>query len=171
METTEECSGCPFWEPRTPAPETAATTTIEALRDALEDVYRVRATCQKAIEAFGRVQPFVNIQADEVRHVRSLRALLNRQGVEAPQDAWLARVAAPESLGEACAAAGRAELERQALYEHLLPCVGDPAARRAMRRIREHSRRRHLPAFRRCFTRALKPTGRPRGVRRGRGAG
>jgi rubrerythrin len=169
METTEECADCPFWEPRTPAPVTTATTTLEALREALEDVYRVRATCQKAIDAFGRVQPFVNIQEDEARHIRALRALLNRRGAEAPPDSWPARTAAPETLGEACAAAGRAELQRQALYERLLQVVDDPAARRVLRLIQAQSKRRHLTAFRRCFTRALKPTGRPRGVRRGRG--
>jgi hypothetical protein len=169
METTEECADCPFWEPREAAPVTVPTTTTDVLRNALEDVYRLRATCQKAIEAFGRIQPFTNFREDEARHVRALRALLNRLGTEAPPDTWPARVSSPDTLAEACATAGRAELQRQALYERLLQVVDDPAARRILRRIQAQSRGRHLPAFRRCFSRALKPIGRPRGVRRGRG--
>jgi len=143
-------------------------TTIGALREALENTYRTRATCQKIIEVFGPVQPFVNIRRDEERHARALRAVFGRLGVKAPQDTWPARVASPDTLAEACAAASRTELERLEMYARLIPFIGDPAVRRVMRRIHEASSRRYLPAFRRCFVRALTPTGRPRGVRRGR---
>jgi hypothetical protein len=141
---------------------------IDALREALEDAYRARATCEKIIKTFGPVPPFVTIKQAEERHARALRAVLERCGFEAPHDTWPARVSAPETVAEACAAAARAELERKAMYEHLIPLVRDPAARRIMRRIQEASYARHLPALRRCFARALKPTGRPRGVRLGR---
>ncbi len=80
---------------------------------------------------------------------------------------WRARISVPDTLIEACAAASRAELERQAMYERLIPLVRDPGACRIMRWIQEASFRRYLPAFRRCFVRAQKPSGRPRGVRRG----
>jgi hypothetical protein len=167
LETTEVCAECPYWEPRTNEHQAVPVTAIEALHEALENTYRARATCQKAIEAFGSVQPFGNVRQDEERHARSLRALLGRLGVRAPQDTWPARVSAPVTLAEACAAAGRAELERQEMYERLIPFIDDPPVRRVMRRIQEASSRRYLPAFRRCFLRALTPTGRPRGVRGG----
>ena len=163
------CADCPYWEPRTPGQLTAPVTMIDALREALEDTYRARATCRKVIEAFGPVRPFVDIRQDEERHARALRALFDRLGMEPPPDTWRARISPPDTLVEACAAASRAELEREAMYERLIPFVGDPAARRTMRRIQGASSRRYLPAFRRCFVRALKPTGRPRGVRVGRG--
>jgi hypothetical protein len=140
---------------------------IDALREALENTYRARATCQKVIDVFGRVQPFVNIRQDEERHARALRAVFGRLGVDPPHDTWPARVASPDTLAEACAAASRAELERQEVYERLIPFIHDPAVRKVVRRIQEASSRRYLPAFRRCFVRALTPTGRPRGVRRG----
>jgi rubrerythrin len=117
----------------------------------------------------GPVQPFVNILREEERHVRALRTLFARLRAEAPHGTWTARAFTPDTLVEACAAAGRAELEREATYERLIPLVRDPSARRIMRRIQKASYRRYLPAFRRCFARALKPTGRPRGVRLGRG--
>jgi hypothetical protein len=143
-------------------------TTIEALRQAMETSYGARAMCQRAIEAFGPLQPFVNVRRDAERHVRALRAVFGRLGVDAPQDTWPDRIAPPETLAEACAAAGRAALERQQTCARLIPFIADPGARRVFRRIQEASSRRHLPAFRRCFVRASKPTGRPRGVRSGR---
>jgi rubrerythrin len=142
-------------------------TTIDALRAALENTYRTRATCQKIIEAFGPVQPFVTIRQDEERHARALRAAFGRL-VSAPPDTWPGRVTSSSMLAEACAAASRAELERLEVYDRLIPSIGDPAVRRVVRRIREASSRRYLPAFRRCFVRALAPAGRPRGVRGGR---
>jgi hypothetical protein len=165
LETTEACADCPCWEPRTRGQLPGPVTTIQALSEALEDTYRARATCRKVIAAFGPVQPFVNIAQVEERHARALRSLFDRMGVQPPRDTWPARVSAPDTLVEACAAAGRTEMERQAMYERLIPFVRDAAARRIMRRIQAQSQRRHLPAFRRCFTRALKPTGRPRGGR------
>jgi hypothetical protein len=77
-------------------------------------------------------------------------------GMLTDRDAWPARVTAPDTLVEAGAAAGRAELEREAMCARLLPFVRDAAARRIMRRIQAQSHRRHMPAFRRCFTRGLK---------------
>jgi hypothetical protein len=170
LETTEVCTDCPYWEPRTRGPLTGPVSMVQAFREALEDTYRARATCRKVIEAFGPVQPFVKTMQAEERYARALSSLFDRMAVQPPRDTWPARVSAPDTLVEACAAAGRAEMERQAMYERLIPFVRDPAARRIMRRIQSQSQRRHLPAFRRCFTRALKPTGRPRGVRRGRSA-
>jgi hypothetical protein len=170
LDTTEVCAECPHWEPRARGRPTARVTKTQALREVLQDTYRTRATYRKVIEAFGPVQPFVNIVQAEERQARALRSLFDRMGIQPPRDTWPARVTAPDTLVEACAAAGRAELEREAMCARLLLFVRDAAARRIMRRIQAQSQRRHLPAFRRCFTRALKPTGRPRGVRRGRSA-
>jgi hypothetical protein len=168
LETTEICANCPYWEQRARGQLMASLTMIEALRQALEDTYRARANCRQFIETFGPVQPFVNIVQAEERYARSLRSLFDRLGVEPPRDTWPARVSAPDTLVEACATAVRAELEREGIYKRLIPLVRDPAARRTLRRIQKASVKRQLPAFRRCFARAMKPTGRPRGVRLGR---
>jgi len=168
LEATEPCANCPCWESKTGGHEGADARMIEALREAIESQYRSRAACEKVIEAFGPVRPFVEISQEDVRNVRAIRALLDRLGVEPPRDTWPDRVPVPHTLTEACAAAARAELENLAMYARLLPLVHDQAARRVMRRLQEGTRLRHLPAFRRCFTRAMKPVGRPRGVRTGR---
>jgi hypothetical protein len=168
LEATEPCATCPYWEPRAGGPAGADARTIEALRETLANQDRTRAICEKVIEAFGPVRPFVEIMHAEERNARSLGALFARFGVERPPDTWANRVSAPHTLTEACAAAARAELDNTAMYARLLPLVRDPAVRRVMRRLQAASHLRHLPAFRRCFARAMKPAGRPRGVRAGR---
>lgn len=129
------------------------TQTIQALREALEDEYRARATYRKVLEAFGPVQPFVNIVAAEERHASALLAQFDRLGIEPPLDSWPARVKGPRSLAEACEAAVQAEIENEAMYERLIPKINDPILRRVMRRLRDASQHRHLPAFRNCLAR------------------
>ncbi|MDD2676219.1 MAG: DUF2202 domain-containing protein [Methylacidiphilaceae bacterium] len=130
---------------------TPDTKTVDALREALEDEYRARATYGKVIEAFGRVRPFVNIVEAEDRHAKALLALFTRFGIEPPRDTWPERVTAPASLAEACRAGVEAEIENQAMYERLLKEIQEPQARRVMQRLQRASLERHLPAFQRCL--------------------
>lgn len=124
--------------------------TIEALREALEDEYRARATYRKVIETFGPVRPFVNIVQAEERHADALLRQFDRLGVEPPQDTWPDRVTVPRTLAEVCEAAVQAEIDNETMYERLIRQVSDPVVRRVMRRLQEASQQRHLPAFRRC---------------------
>jgi hypothetical protein len=73
-------------------------TTIEALREAVDDEYKARATYRKVIEAFGPVRPFVNIVEAEDRHAKALPALFDRFGVEPPPDSWPGRAAGLASV-------------------------------------------------------------------------
>jgi len=127
--------------------------TIEAMREALDDEYKARATYRKVIEAFGPVRPFVNIVEAEDRHAKALLSLFDRFGVEPPPDSWPRRVAAPRTLADACRAGVEAEIENEAMYERLLQQINEPAVRIAMRRLQRASQERHLPAFRRCLQR------------------
>lgn len=127
--------------------------TIEALTEALEDEYKSRATYRKVLERFGPVRPFANIVEAEDRHVNALLAQFRRLGAVPPEDRWAARVDAPESVARACADAVRAEIENDALYARLLDDVADAEARLVMLRLKDASRSRHLPAFRRCAER------------------
>lgn len=127
--------------------------TIEALREALDEEYRSRATYRSVIDAFGPVRPFVNILEAETRHAEALLTLFERSGVEPPRDRWAGQVPAPQTLAEACRAAVEGEIENAAMYDRLLNQISDPAARNVMLRLREASQERHLPAFRRCLQR------------------
>jgi rubrerythrin len=127
--------------------------TIEALREALEDEYRARATYRKVIETLGPVQPFVNIVQAEERHAKALLTQFERLGIEPPPDTWPDRVTPPRTLAEACEAAVQAEIDNETMYERLIPQIGDPAVCRVMRRLQAASQERHLSAFRRCLAR------------------
>lgn len=148
---------------------TRDTKTVEALREALEDEYRARATYRKVIEAFGPVRPFVNIVEAEDRHAKALLALFARFGIEPPQDTWPERVTAPASLAEACQAGVEAEIENQAMYERLLKEINEPQMLAVMKRLQRASQERHLPAFQRCVERESdrrsQPAERPRQMR------
>ncbi|MGD9543590.1 MAG: DUF2202 domain-containing protein [Methylocystis sp.] len=127
--------------------------TIEALREALDDEYKARATYQSVIDRFGPVRPFVNIIEAEERHASALLHLFERYGVEPPKDRWAGRVSAPSSLAAACQAGVDAEIENAAMYERLLAQVSDARVRGVLMRLQEASQQRHLPAFRRCAER------------------
>ena len=127
--------------------------TVDALREALEDEYRARATYGKVIEAFGPVRPFVNIVEAEDRHAKALLALFAKFGIEPPRDTWPERITAPASIAEACRAGVEAEIENQAMYERLIKEINDPQALAVMRRLQQASQERHLPAFQRCLER------------------
>ncbi|MGJ0502145.1 MAG: ferritin-like domain-containing protein [Methylocystis sp.] len=137
--------------------------TIEALREALDDEYKARATYQSVIDKFGPVRPFVNIIEAEERHASALLRLFERFGVEPPNDRWSGQVPAPSSLAEACKAGVAAEIENAAMYERLLAQVSDARVREVLTRLQEASQQRHLPAFRRC---AERPSGGARQMRR-----
>lgn len=140
--------------------------TIDALREALEDEYRARATYRKVIEAFGQVRPFVNIVEAEDRHANALLALFARFGIEPPQDTWPERVTAPATLADACRAGIAAEIDNEAMYDRLLSQIRDHDVLEVMKRLRSASQERHLPAFRRCLERETKRSGPSRGGRR-----
>lgn len=127
--------------------------TIGALREALDDEYKARATYQGVIDRFGPVRPFVNIIEAEERHANALLRLFERFGIEPPKDRWAGQVPAPSSLADACKAGVEAEVENAAMYARLLAQVSDARVRDVLTRLQQASQQRHLPAFRRCAER------------------
>ena len=129
-------------------------TLEEALKAALDDEYRARATYRAVIAAHGAVRPFTNIVESEERHIQALLRLCERYGVKVPADPWPSRVSAPASLEAACEAAVAAERENGALYARLLDAAaGRTDVEGTFERLRAASRENHLPAFERALTR------------------
>lgn len=129
-------------------------TLEEALKEALDDEYRARATYRAVIEAYGEHRPFVNIVESEERHIQALRRLCERYDVEVPADPWPSRVSAPASLEAACEAAVEAERENAVLYERLIAAAGGRAdVEETFRRLLGASQENHLPAFERALER------------------
>jgi hypothetical protein len=135
-----------------------ATTTLSpeevaALHEALEDEYKAWATYDQVIRDFGAVRPFINIRESEARHIAALSALFARHGLPLPQNAWPGKVRRFESLRAACQAGVDGEIENERLYERLLGAARHADVRAVFERLRDASRLRHLPAFRRCVAR------------------
>lgn len=130
-------------------------TLEEALREALDDEFRARATYRAVLRAFGDVRPFVNIVESEERHIVALLRLFERYDLALPADPWPARVAAPASFEAACQAAVDAERENAALYARLLEAAaGRPDVVQTFQRLLAASQENHLPAFERALERA-----------------
>jgi rubrerythrin len=127
--------------------------TLAALKEALDDEYKARATYRAVIDRFGEVRPFVNIIASEQRHIEALWRQYRRHGLEPPEDRWAGTVDAPASIEEACRQTAQAERDNEAMYDRLLGAIDQPEIRRVMSRLQEASRERHLPAFERCLER------------------
>lgn len=135
----------------------------KALRVALADEYKARATYRKVIEVYGEVRPFSNIVEAEDRHIAALKARFAAHGISVPEDDWETRVKAPGSLVAACQAAIEAETANAALYDRLLAETVDyPDVQKVFSRLQTASRDRHLPAFQKCL--------RKRGGKRGDGS-
>ncbi len=142
----------------------------EALREALDDEYKARATYRAVIAEYGDVRPFVNIVESEERHIGALARLFDRYGFELPEDSWPSRVSVPDSLEAACAAGGEGEIENRALYERLMEAAaGHPDVEETFRNLQSASQDNHLPAFERALERERGGGGRGRGGRGGGG--
>jgi rubrerythrin len=124
-------------------------TIVEALLAAFEDERRAEAFYAAVMERHGAVRPFSNIIHAERRHQAMLVPLLERYGVAVPDGPVLVPDV-PDSLRACCEAGIRAEEENIALFDALIPTIGDEAVRSAFERLRWASRERHLIAFRRC---------------------
>ena len=141
----------------------------EALKEALDDEYKARATYRAVLAAFGDVRPFVNIVESEERHIGALRRLFERYGIEMPGDLWPSRISVPESLEAACATAVEGEIENRALYERLMvAAVGHPDVEETFRNLQSASQDNHLPAFERALERERGGRGRGRADGTGR---
>lgn len=142
------------------------------LRDALEDERKAEATYAAVIDHFGPVRPFINIVEAEKRHSAAIERQMQRLGLAIPEGLWQPdKVDPPVSLAAACALAIEAEIENIALYDRLIPQIGDASVREVLQNLQDASRNNHLPAFRRCLARendgrVSDGTGRDQGGRR-----
>jgi rubrerythrin len=139
------------------------------LRDALDDERKAEATYAAVIDTFGPVRPFINIISAEQRHSRAIERQMDRLGMEIPPNAWAGKIGPPISLAAACEQAIAAEIENIALYDRLIPLIGDPVVATVLHNLQDASRNNHLPAFRRCLERQQSGRGKADGGRGGRG--
>ncbi|MFV0463816.1 MAG: hypothetical protein ACK5MP_11595 [Nostocoides sp.] len=136
------------WRSGMPTSETGA-----ALWEALmgpEGEYAAAAAYTAVLNRYGQdVQPYASILTAEQRHADALTRQLERLGVTVPDNPWLGRIPAPDSLGAAATAWADGEVANVAMYDSLLGKVdGDAMATRVFTNLRRASQEQHLPAFR-----------------------
>ena len=144
--------------------------TKTALLGALKDERRAEATYQSVLSKFPGARPFVNIIEAEKRHQTQLLPLLKKYGVAEPANEFdPAKIPAPATLNDACAAGVQAEKENIALYDEYLKFITEADIKDVFVRLQAASRDNHLPAFTRCVERGGMPGGGPGGPPHGRG--
>jgi hypothetical protein len=122
----------------------------QALIDAINDEYKARAVYQKVMDKFGKVQPFSNIIKAEETHIAELKVLFTKYGIPVPKDEWYSKVPAYASLQEACAAGVQAEIDNAKMYDEFFKFVKEKDITDTFKRLRDASRDKHLPAFKKC---------------------
>jgi len=124
--------------------------TQEAIKEALFDEYKAQTLYQAIINQFGEVRPFVNIVNAEVRHAQRLETLMTRYGMEIPENPYVGKIEAPNSLQEACQIGIEAEIENLEMYDQFLSFVEENDIKTTFQVLRDTSEYNHLPAFQRC---------------------
>lgn len=83
-------------------------------------------------------------------HGRALVVLFERYRIAVPADPYAGTIVAPDTVQLACQAGVTGELENIALYDELLPGIGEAEVLEVFTPLRAASLERHLPAFERC---------------------
>ena len=109
--------------------------------------YMSAAQYTAVIDAFGEVQPYVDISAGEERHANALIRQLERFGVAAPANPYLGQVEAPAGLEAAARAWAVGEVANVEMYDDLLTRTTDPGLVRVLTNLRRASKEAHLPMF------------------------
>jgi hypothetical protein len=128
-----------------------------ALLAALDEEHHAEAIYAGVIARHCDVRPFSNIIRAERRHAAAM--VFKAYGVAVPRNGYLSGDLpldpVTETLGAACAAGVDAEIGNARLYhDQLIPAVaGFDWIVALFTELRDSSRDRHLPAFRRCATR------------------
>ena len=122
----------------------------EALLMAIDDEYKALATYLGVMEQFGQAAPFVSIARAEEQHIAALERLLDRYGLDVPENEWIGNTPEFESLTSACEAGVQAEIDNAALYDQLFAMVDNPDIVQVFTNLRNASESSHLPAFASC---------------------
>lgn len=147
------------------------TRLADILDEAFLDEVRARDIYRKIIENFGPVRPFINIVEAEQRHMELLSPLYEKYGISLPAEPDASRLAAPETLQQACQMGVTGELENIAMYDRLIAATDLPDVIDVLQRLQAASRDHHLPAFQRCSGRGGQGFGQGQGGGKGRGFG
>jgi hypothetical protein len=123
---------------------------VKALKMALDDEYKAKATYLQVMEDFGERRPFSNIVNSEERHIQALLPFFQKYGEAVPQNKYLGNVASYDSFASACQAGVNAEIENVKLYDEIYKITDDEDLIAVFKNLQWASQKRHLRAFKRC---------------------
>lgn len=133
------------------APATVDTASEKAAWEALmspDGEYAAYAAYQGVIDKYGRVEPYVTIQAAEQQHIDSLVRQLERTDVTVPTNPYLGNIPTPASLKVAALAWAEGERANVAMYDRLLTqAIDDSRLTGVLENLRRASQNTHLPLF------------------------
>lgn len=112
-----------------------------------EGEYAAAASYAAVIDAFGQVQPYVQIKSAEERHIDALIRQLAGFGIEVPANPYLGNLPAPADLESAARAWATGEVDNVELYDDLLAETTDERLTRVFTNLRRASLEAHLPLF------------------------
>ncbi len=130
-----------------------AVDNVKALKMALDDEYRAKATYLKVIEDFGARRPFTSILDSEQRHINALIPFFTIYGEAIPANPYLGKIDSYASFKAACEAGVQAEMANVALYDSIFSMTDDPDLIAVFQNLQWASQNRHLRAFKRCANR------------------
>ena len=117
---------------------------------ALDDEYKARTLYAEVIADLGAVRPFTQIIRAEDAHIAALVNLLNKYGIEVPENPYIGKVPSFDSVPAAAAAGVEAEIANAAVYDKLFAMVDNPDIVQVFTALQQASLTKHLPAFERA---------------------
>lgn len=131
----------------------AKASNIEALKLALDDEYKAKATYQQVLEDFGSIKPFANIIRSEQKHIEALIPFFQKYNITVPSNPYLGKIESFASVKEACEVGVQAEIDNVALYDKIFSLTNDADLIVVFERLQWASQERHLRAFKKCVNR------------------
>lgn len=136
-----------------------ADGNVKALKLALDDEYKSKATYLKVIEDFGDIRPFSNIVKSEQRHIEALLPFFKKYSMDVPENPYIGNISSYSSVKEACLDGIKAEEENVKLYDKIFSMTTDTDLVAVFKRLQWASQERHLRAFQRCVDRKGRGSG------------
>lgn len=128
----------------------AGIDNVKALKMALDDEYKAKATYSQVLEDHGDIRPFNNIVQSEQRHIDALLPFFKKYNVSIPTNPYLGKVPTYASRSEACSAGVQAEIDNVAVYDNIFSMTDDKDLIAVFNNLQWASQNRHLRAFKRC---------------------
>jgi hypothetical protein len=125
----------------------------QALRKAIDDEYKARASYEAIIAKVGAKRPFSMIIRAEEQHISSLKSLFDKYNVAIPADPYTpSKLSVGATVAANCQIGVDAEIANAALYrDQLLPAVTAYAdITQVFTSLMDASQDKHLPAFEKC---------------------